>query len=163
MSECKTPRCRETYPCPLHDVSNCRHFGCTTPTTASYCDTHNKQARTTEPLYKTHRWSMLKKRFKEEVILCASGALQGRPVVATDIDHIIPHKGMPLRFFDETNLQYLSVRAHSEKTALERRGAINDYLHNTQYRGGDFIPIYPLLPMDPKRLQGLIRRYDYAT
>lgn len=39
--------------------------------------------------------------------------------VATEVDHIIPHKGVVSRFFDELNLQSLCKSCHSRKTTIE--------------------------------------------
>ena len=38
---------------------------------------------------------------------------------AEEVDHIKPHRGNPVLFFDDENLQSLSKRCHSIKTASE--------------------------------------------
>jgi 5-methylcytosine-specific restriction protein A len=38
---------------------------------------------------------------------------------ATEVDHITPHKGDPVLFFDRKNLQSLCNSHHSSKTAEE--------------------------------------------
>ena len=47
---------------------------------------------------------------------------EGRPVNATDVDHVRPHKGKQQPFFDATNLQSLCHACHSRKTATEDGG-----------------------------------------
>lgn len=41
---------------------------------------------------------------------------------ATDVDHIHPHNGDPVLFFDRDNLQSLCHACHSRKTAAEDGG-----------------------------------------
>ena len=41
---------------------------------------------------------------------------EGRYTRATDVDHIVPHRGDPALFWDEDNWQALCHRHHSVKT-----------------------------------------------
>lgn len=50
---------------------------------------------------------------------CEACLVQGIHEPAEEVDHIKPHRGDPSLFFDEKNLQSLSKRCHSEKTASE--------------------------------------------
>jgi 5-methylcytosine-specific restriction protein A len=38
---------------------------------------------------------------------------------ATELDHIVPHRGDPRRFWDQANWQGLCVKCHGKKTARE--------------------------------------------
>lgn len=42
--------------------------------------------------------------------------------LATDLDHIVPHKGDMALFWDTSNWQAMCVRCHSTKTATEDGG-----------------------------------------
>jgi 5-methylcytosine-specific restriction protein A len=50
----------------------------------------------------------------------------GRYVKATDVDHIVPHRGDSILFWDQNNWQALCHRHHSIKTRRED--------HNPEYR-----------------------------
>ncbi len=52
---------------------------------------------------------------------CRECARHGITTRATDVDHIIPHRGDRRLFYDETNLQSLCHSCHSRKTLAERR------------------------------------------
>ena len=53
---------------------------------------------------------------------CEACKAIGRYVMATDVDHIRPHKGDSRLFFDPSNLQSLCKACHSKKTASEDGG-----------------------------------------
>ena len=42
--------------------------------------------------------------------------------MATDVDHIVPHRGDARLLYDENNLQSLCKSCHSRKTATEDGG-----------------------------------------
>lgn len=50
---------------------------------------------------------------------CRSCAERGERTKATEVDHIIPHKGDMRLFSDKNNLQSLCKRCHSRKTLAE--------------------------------------------
>jgi len=76
--------------------------------------------------YKTARWQKLVMRIRQRdgyvcrktgVILSGKAPAPNSPVV----DHIVPHRGDPVLFWDETNLQTVSKVWHdSEKQRQER-------------------------------------------
>lgn len=71
------------------------------------------------------RWRKRRKYFLQTPgnQLCVMCLKQGRIEAATDVDHIIPHRGLddPL-FHDEDNLQPLCGTCHKRKTGKERDG-----------------------------------------
>ncbi|WP_407655000.1 HNH endonuclease [Desulfuromonas thiophila] len=69
-----------------------------------------------------HRWRKLRAAFLAEHPLCAECQRRGRVTVATDVDHIEPHKGDKGKFWALGNLQALCHRCHSVKTAREDGG-----------------------------------------
>lgn len=49
--------------------------------------------------------------------LCEECKREGRLTLATDVDHVIPHRGDRRLFDDDDNLQSLCKPCHSKKTA----------------------------------------------
>lgn len=71
--------------------------------------------------YFTTRWKRLRAAVLRAEPLCRRCAALGRPVPATDVDHVIRHSGDPRRFWDVGNLQPLCARCHVRKTFVERQ------------------------------------------
>lgn len=69
-----------------------------------------------------HRWRKAREGYFAKHPLCVQCQKEGRVVAATDLDHIIPHRGDKGRFWDRTNWQGLCKAHHSAKTAREDRG-----------------------------------------
>lgn len=67
-------------------------------------------------------WRKAAKRFLAKHPLCAKCLERGAVVAATDVDHIVPHRGDHALFWDETNWQSLCHQDHSAKTAQEDGG-----------------------------------------
>ena len=53
--------------------------------------------------------------------LCAACQAQGRVVRATVVDHVVPHRGDQVLFWDETNWAPACKPCHDAKTAREGR------------------------------------------
>jgi 5-methylcytosine-specific restriction protein A len=74
-----------------------------------------------------HRWRVARLAHLTHEPLCRECSTHGRVTQATLVDHIIPHKGDPLVFWDTTNWQSLCTPCHDAKRAREsheaRRGA----------------------------------------
>ena len=69
------------------------------------------------------RWQRARLAFLKVNPLCAAHLRLGETVIATDVDHIKPHRGDYERFWDRTNWQSLCHACHSRKTAmLDRAG-----------------------------------------
>lgn len=58
-----------------------------------------------------------------ENVLCRSCVNRGATVVATVVDHIIPHRGDQALFWERSNWQPLCKRCHDVKTASEESEA----------------------------------------
>lgn len=76
----------------------------------------------TNALYKTGRWRVMRTKQLAREPLCRICAAEKRLTVATEVDHIRPHKGNKALFYDISNLQSLCHRCHSAKTAREDGG-----------------------------------------
>ena len=69
------------------------------------------------------RWQQARETFlcQPENVLCRMCSAKGLIVVATVVDHVIPHKGDDRLFWDQTNWQALCKPCHDrDKQALER-------------------------------------------
>jgi 5-methylcytosine-specific restriction protein A len=62
-------------------------------------------------------WRAARKRYLTVHPLCAECERVGRFTVATVVDHVIPHKGHPDLFWNESNWQALCKPCHDRKTA----------------------------------------------
>jgi len=69
-----------------------------------------------------YKWQQARARFLQANPLCVRCESEGRVKAATDVDHIIPHRGDQELFWDESNYQSLCHAHHSAKTASEDSG-----------------------------------------
>lgn len=110
----------------------CSYPGCKNTAVAgkSYCSCHlRSQAKQsdmrrgtrTERGY-TNTWLRASKTFLTQHPLCIKCQEQNRITPATEVDHIIPHKGDKKLFWDQNNWQALCHECHSRKTATEDGG-----------------------------------------
>ena len=67
------------------------------------------------------KWQKVRKKYLETHPLCVACVKEGRYVKATDVDHVIPHRGDQKLFWDQSNWQALCHSCHSKKTARENR------------------------------------------
>ena len=105
----------------------CLHPGCRALTKDGYCSLHRPvpgKDRRPSPRERGYdsRWRRASKAFLKDHPWCAECLRGGRLEAATQVDHIIPHKGDPVLFWDEKNWQGLCRRCHSRKTAREDGG-----------------------------------------
>ncbi len=70
-------------------------------------------------LYSDPRWQRRSRGYLRDNPLCVDCAELGVVEAATDVDHIVPHRGDPVLFWDRNNLQSLCHPCHSRKTARE--------------------------------------------
>lgn len=65
------------------------------------------------------RWRKLRSVVLFEEPLCRTCLVRGYTTPASEVDHIVPHKGRRELFYDRTNLQAMCKSCHSRKTATE--------------------------------------------
>jgi 5-methylcytosine-specific restriction enzyme A len=101
---CLVSTCPERQPCPVHATVTRRRRGLP--------DKHRwyHWARWHHPIYG------LRTKALERCPFCLACAREGRIQAAVDVDHVIPHRGDPSRFWDLTNLEGLCKMHHSRKT-----------------------------------------------
>ena len=74
-------------------------------------------------LYTTTRWRRGRPSFLRANPLCSMCRRDGRVSAARVVDHVIPHKGDPILFFDQANWQALCFSCHnSRKKRIEHHG-----------------------------------------
>lgn len=102
------PRCPERQPCPVHARVQARAKFLRRP----HWDTQKwyYQAKWVHPV-----WG-LRAQVLADNPWCVSCQQRGLLVVATDIDHVIPHRGDPEWFWNLGNLQGLCRGCHTRKT-----------------------------------------------
>jgi len=72
----------------------------------------------------TYKWEQARAAFLKINPLCRRCKDMGRTTAATEVDHVIPHKGDRKLFWDRANWQALCKTHHSRKTASEERGGL---------------------------------------
>ena len=111
---------------PQKPLRPCKHPGCRVLTNRTYCEAHQPVAEDRrEPSSKrgyNSRWRRESRRFLAEHPFCAQCRREGRVTPATEVDHIIPHKGDGKLFWNQGNWQALCKGCHSKKTAREDGG-----------------------------------------
>jgi len=114
---------------PQKPPRGCARSGCPNLTTnrSGLCDLHDKQAQqaadarrgtATQRGYEA-RWRKARVIYLREHPLCVHCQQEGLIVAATQVDHIIPHRGDYELMWDESNWQSLCTHHHSLKTASE--------------------------------------------
>jgi 5-methylcytosine-specific restriction protein A len=73
-------------------------------------------------LYNDRRWKAASRAFRSEHPLCAECQRAGRTRAAHAVDHIVPHGGDLVKFWDRSNWQSLCQSCHSRKTNRQRPG-----------------------------------------
>lgn len=106
---------------------------CPNLTTGTYCEQHKKQEKVSSREYDKQRgtatqrgydsrWRKARKTFLSRNPLCKHCEEEGRLTPATVVDHVVPHKGDKVLFWDKDNWQPLCTRCHNRKTAKEDGG-----------------------------------------
>ncbi len=108
---------------PMKPMRPCKHPGCPHLTSVKYCELHAKlHAADRASAFKrgySYCWQMMRKQFLVKRPLCAECERSGKLTPATVVDHIQPHRGDQVLFWDERNWQPLCKRCHDRKTRLE--------------------------------------------
>lgn len=113
---------RPPSPCPVH--------GCGVLTREGRCPAHQQQKRQDAERLRATRtergysnvWYRASVGFLRSHPLCVRCQEQGRYTAATVTDHIVPHKGDMVLFWDKANWQPLCKPCHDTKTATEDGG-----------------------------------------
>ena len=105
----------------------CLHAGCPELVCGkAYCKKHTPQkvprqiSREWHRMYKDERWNSLRTNQLLKEPYCCECAKKKIRTPATDVDHILPHRGDWGRSLDANNLQSLCHSCHSVKTVKER-------------------------------------------
>ena len=118
---------------PTKPKTPCKHPDCPELVEAGrkYCDKHKplhpEEIRSPSERGYDSRWRKARKRFLAAHPLCVECMKEGRYVKATDVDHIVPHRGNQQIFWDESNWQALCHRHHSMKTRREDSNPLYKY------------------------------------
>ena len=103
-------------------------------------DYRSAEAAQYRKLYKTQAWKATRRQQLQQEPLCRMCMAEGRVTAATVVDHVTPHKGDRVLFFDAANLQSLCAPCHDgAKQEQERLG------YSSQV-GLDGWPIDPMHP-----------------
>ena len=106
----------------------CSKPGCPNliPSGQKYCELHKpdpepdtRPSRANGDWYNLARWKRLRKQILAREPFCRECMKEGRAVIATDVDHIVDHRGDPELFWDPNGLQPLCHSCHSKKTGRE--------------------------------------------
>ena len=115
--------CNEVNWLPTKPKRPCSHPSCPKLTDGRYCEEHKplyQRASAKERGYDS-RWQKARLRFLNLNPLCVRCKADGRYVKATVVDHIKPHRGDKVLFWDESNWQPLCKCCHDSKTMTEDR------------------------------------------
>ena len=107
---------------PIKSKKPCKHPGCPRLTNDRYCDQHakphiNDRESAFERGYNS-RWQKASKRFLARQPFCTECEKIGQLTPATVVDHIMPHRGDKVLFWDENNWQPLCKKCHDRKTRM---------------------------------------------
>lgn len=117
---------------PTGALTVCRAFGCRARVVAGYCPAHADQAEYRRGSQRergyTRRWQRVRLLFLEHHPCCGDRPGARRPVMsacwaagvstpATEVDHVVPHRGDVGLFWDQlNNWQALCHHCHARKT-----------------------------------------------
>ncbi len=103
----------------------CTHPRCARliPYGSQYCEEHAQMhchdVKGTKEKGYDSRWRKARVRFLMLHPLCVKCLENGRIENATVVDHIKPHRGDPIFFWDQSNWQPLCKRCHDRKTRTQ--------------------------------------------
>jgi len=94
----------------------------------SYCEKHRKARQAYQDDKRpsagrrgyNYQWQKERLLFLAEHPLCADCLKEKRTTPATEVDHLIPHRGDAQVFWDVSNWQALCKQHHNSKTAREK-------------------------------------------
>lgn len=100
----------------------CATPGCSTVVDRGHCQQHavvREHQRVNFDVrrwYRTVRWKILRRSVLMDQPICPECERAGEVVPATEVDHIVPHRGDAVLFWDKANLQGLCHQHHGAKT-----------------------------------------------
>ena len=112
---------------PTKPMVPCRHPGCPELVDAGkkYCDKHRplhpEEIRSAGSRGYGRAWQRASRQYLAAHPLCVRCMAEGRYTKATVVDHIKPHRGDAVLFWDRDNWQALCKRCHDRKTWHEDR------------------------------------------
>lgn len=116
---------KEVFRMPRKPLKPCKHPGCPKLTVGNYCEEHEpfrcKERGSAYERGYDSRWRKARVRFLKANPLCVKCNGEGKVVAATVVDHVIPHRGDHVLFWDESNWQALCKGCHDTKTMTEDR------------------------------------------
>jgi 5-methylcytosine-specific restriction protein A len=110
---------------PVKPKRLCAQLGCSALVDSGYCGTHKRDTHTTSKQYQSlynYRWYKARNLYIKQNALCVVCLTKGRVNTAQVVDHIKPHKGDVILFWDRKNWQSLCAECHNIKTAMEDGG-----------------------------------------
>jgi 5-methylcytosine-specific restriction protein A len=109
---------------PVRPKKPCRKHGCKELVELGYCDKHKKESYKRDERRGTasergygSEWRKARLGFLSRNPLCKECLKNDIIEPATDVDHVIPHRGDRKLFWDVNNWQALCHICHSKKTA----------------------------------------------
>ena len=111
----------------------CRHPGCAAlvPSGQKFCERHKamhpEEVRSAAGRGYGAAWQKARRQYLEAHPLCVMCEEEGKYVKATVVDHIIPHRGDPELFWDQSNWQPLCKHHHDMKTGNEDSKPVYSY------------------------------------
>ena len=126
---------------PFKPSKPCSRPGCAQLTSSRFCPQHAKaeqdryeqgRGSASERGYDA-RWHRASKAWLDEHPLCAECLRGGVVKGAREVDHIIPHRGDKIIFWDRSNWQSLCTLCHGIKTASEDGGFGNPIQNRRGY------------------------------
>lgn len=117
---------------PTAPLKPCAQIGCSALVPRGYCKAHHPgrpgagfvRKNTHRAMY-SRRWEKARRIFLIDNPVCIDCAAHNRLTPSTEVDHIRPHRGDSVIFWDEGNWQALCKPCHSRKTASSDGGFNN--------------------------------------
>ena len=125
MSRCAWSNDKELILVPYKSHHPCAVPGCPNLADAGqrYCEAHADRQRQDNRRIQNdiydRRWRKVSKAFLAAHPLCVMCLAEGKLTPATVVDHIIPHRGDLVLFWDESGWEALCVSHHNRKTLTE--------------------------------------------
>ncbi len=117
---------------PRKPMKPCKHPGCPKLTDSYYCEEHEALHRGDRASAGSRgynsKWRAARSRYLNAHPLCVRCKKENVLTKATVVDHIKPHRGNPILFWDECNWQPLCKSCHDKKTMTEDRNV--EYIYS---------------------------------